>query len=234
MEPLATEVTASDLCNPDRFTLPQAVQLALKSTHPNLALELLRTLVPGADGLFLADRPTMRALEILSGLPPSEASLPPLLGMVRRSDARVLSKVVLLAGRIRPAASWFGDFCRKADPRMRANAVESLWGSRDSASVALFAAAAGDPHHRVAANAYVGLHLAGDPAGRSGIERMAASADPLWRAAGAWALGVTGSDPDSPPIQALLSDAEFPVRGAALRAVVRLRKRSNDPPATAA
>ena len=59
---------------------------------------------------------------------------------------------------------------------------------------------------------------------------MAASTDPLWRAAAAWALGVTGSDPDSPPIQALLSDAEFPVRGAALRAVVRLRKRSSDPP----
>jgi hypothetical protein len=81
---------------------------------------------------------------------------------------------------------------RDSDPRVRADAVEGLWGQKTEFAVKEFRSAAEDPHHRVAACGWVGLHMAGAPDAAAGLLEMAAHPDTRFRAAAAWAMGRTG------------------------------------------
>ena len=75
---------------------------------------------------------------------------------------------------------------------MRANAIESLWSAEGPFAAACFYSGLQDSHQRVVGNSFVGLYLQGDPEGVSGLAEMAGHSDPLFRAAGAWAMGRTG------------------------------------------
>lgn len=83
---------------------------------------------------------------------------------------------------------WLAD----EDPRVRANAVESLWGRRDEQAAAVFLEKLEDRHQRVAANAAVGLYLAGRTESVAALWSMAHHADPARRSAAVWAMGRTG------------------------------------------
>ncbi len=63
----------------------------------------------------------------------------------------------------------------------------------------VFERAAEDPHHRVAANALVGLYQQGDPASVAGLAGMIRRPDLASRAAAAWAMGRIG-DPRFIPL----------------------------------
>jgi HEAT repeat protein len=76
----------------------------------------------------------------------------------------------------------------------------------------------------VAANGLVGLCLAGRPEGIMGICKMTEDESPLRRAAAAWALGRIGEPQAIEPLRRLREDPDDRVRGAALRALVRIRK----------
>ena len=58
-------------------------------------------------------------------------------------------KVARMAGRLLRNLRWLEMRLSDPDPRVRANAVESLWGVNSPEARSLFLTAARDPHHRV-------------------------------------------------------------------------------------
>jgi HEAT repeat protein len=115
---------------------------------------------------------------------------------------------------------------RSPDPRVRANAVESLWTVATPASRGLLEYATQDVHHRVALNALVGLFMQGDA---NALERMkvhASQGTPAFRIAAAWALGLTGKAEAWHTLDALRHDPVEQVRESALRALEKVPKPS--------
>jgi hypothetical protein len=86
------------------------------------------------------------------------------------------------------------EFLDDPDPRVRANAVESIWNTPGTFPLQFFHKAARDPHHRVAANALVGLYLAGEVSALGSLIGMTGSPNPLFQAAAVWAMGRTGDE----------------------------------------
>ena len=117
----------------------------------------------------------------------------PMLAPLRHSDdPNIRARMALMLGRITQAQDWFRDLEQDTDPRVRANLVESLWQISGEGSIACFRRNLSDAHHRVVANALVGLYLHGETSGVSGMVRLAQHDDSSFRAAAAWAMGRTG------------------------------------------
>ncbi|MCS7042163.1 MAG: HEAT repeat domain-containing protein [Bryobacteraceae bacterium] len=138
-------------------------------------------------------------------------------------DPRTRSRLALLWGRLAPLARLGEAYFEDADPRVRANAVESLWGRDDEEAVARFRAALHDDFPRPAANACVGLYLAGRTEALRELRNMALHADFRFRAAAAWAMGRTG-DPRFLPLLAEMRAAS-PAPVALLRCLVQAKER---------
>jgi hypothetical protein len=201
-----------------RGQLIQVLQM-LSAKDPGAAgaaTNLAMRLIPGFDRLLVrGQEPRVQpdgakpvdAGEFLQGvLQTVDASLQLLSAVeaeLRVRDPRVRSRMSLLAGRVARLWEQFGDLQDDTDPRVRANAVESLWGIDSAMARAAFDRAMGDPNHRVRANALVGLYLLGDPQSLTGLLEMGRNPDALVRAAAAWAMGRTGDARFEPPLQEL-------------------------------
>ncbi len=85
-----------------------------------------------------------------------------LVQLMRHPSSHVRSKATLLLGRANLNLSRIKGFLASDDLRVRANAVESLWGLRDPEVLGVLREASRDTHGRVAINALVGLCKAGD------------------------------------------------------------------------
>lgn len=107
-------------------------------------------------------------------------------------DARLRARMALAWGRAAQIGKMGAQWLEDADARVRANAVESLWGRGDGEALEIFRRKLGDSHQRVAANAAVGLYLAGENEAVAALHRMASGQDPARRAAAVWAMGRTG------------------------------------------
>ena len=79
-----------------------------------------------------------------------------------------------------------------ADPRIRANAVEGLWGIDDAESRSLLRIVAKDENNRVVGNALLGLYRSGDCEAITALVKMADGVPPNFRATAAWAMGESG------------------------------------------
>lgn len=79
-----------------------------------------------------------------------------------------------------------------SDARVRANAVEAMWHIPPEVTLSRYQQALEDTHHRVRANALVGLSFAGDPRSLSGLIDMAEAGEGMVRLAAFWAMGRTG------------------------------------------
>lgn len=138
-------------------------------------------------------------------------------------DGRLRSALALLSGRLsalgRLGDSLFGD----PDPRVRANAIESLWGRSDEDAVARFRAALGDSYPRPVANACVGLYLAGRAEAVRELSNMASHPEPRFRAAAAWAMGRTGHSRFLPLLAEMRSANPAPV--SLLKCIVQAKDR---------
>jgi hypothetical protein len=114
----------------------------------------------------------------------------PSLGQLRNSeDPRVRSSMALMLGKSSRAQDWFRVLRGDPDPRVRANAIESLWGQQGPFAAACFESGAQDSHQRVVANSWLGLYLQGDAGAVAGLAAMARHEDPQFRIAGSWAMG---------------------------------------------
>ncbi|MBL0157053.1 MAG: HEAT repeat domain-containing protein [Bryobacterales bacterium] len=151
----------------------------------------------------------------------------PLLAPLRESeDPKIRARMALLLGRITRAQDWFQTLEQDPDPRVRANVVESLWSVEGASSLACFERSLQDRHHRVVANALVGLYLQGATSGVSGLVRLAQHHESPFRAAATWAMGRTGDTRFLPVLRQMRRgpDQDSMVVRNALHAIARINQ----------
>lgn len=138
-------------------------------------------------------------------------------------DRRLRSRLALSWGCLVRLAAGGEAWLEDGDSRVRANAVESLWGGSDEQAAAIFTRKLDDPHQRVAANAAVGLYLAGRSESVTALWKMSKHDDPAFRTAAAWAMGRTGDARFLPLLAEMRKSKAAPV--SLLRNVVLARER---------
>jgi len=221
-------VLAASLIDARLLSLNAAITLAKRWVNydPMLDIKLLHMGFP-TDGGAICDIDIVRArrvLALVNELPPCRHILFPLVSLLRSPDAQVRSKAATLYGRTSRNAEWVRGRLGEVDPRVRANAVESLWGEDSEAAQAVLKEASRDRHHRVAANAWIGLDKMGARDVVSNLKKMAQAEDPMARAAAAFAMGRTGHTEFKPVLEQMLKDSSPRARSQALRALILIKK----------
>jgi len=179
----------------------------MAASRPMLEARLMRKMLENADGLGaavpreIAQRVTSM-VEAISDCSRVTVYLPQL---ERHPSAEVRSKAALLLGRGNVNVGRVRRFLTSQDARVRANAVESLWGMNTPQARALFWDATADSNRRVAINALVGLCKAGDAEARRKLVDLIYGDDPVSRRAAVWAMGKLG-DPEFAQILAPLQN----------------------------
>jgi hypothetical protein len=166
-----------------------------------------------------------RVLAIVNELPARRHILLPLANLLHSPDPKVRSKAASLYGRTSRNPDWVRKKLGETDARVRANAVESLWGNDSAAAAAVLREAMRDPHHRVMANALIGLHHMGGYDVTGDLKQMASGEDAMGRAAAAYAMGQVLSADLKPLLERMLKDANPQVRSQALRSLIQLKRR---------
>lgn len=196
---LARQLMASGLlldliCGGAFSSLENAVKVTRLVAHaePMLNVVLLKSV--WTDRELLANRiAVLRVLSVAERLEALSRALPLLVQMARSSgDHFIRSKATLLAAKAQADGRLVIEQLKDQSPRVRANAVEALWGQRTKAAIQVFEAAAAKAgeHHRVAVNALVGLYLAGrqDEAIRL-LKKLSLAHSSGMQTAAAWAMG---------------------------------------------
>jgi HEAT repeat protein len=144
------------------------------------------------------------------------------------SDDRISAKAALFVGHRIKSPLWLEKQLVRQDPRLRANAVESVWGSKADNAIRILEECADDANPRVAGNALIGLHMAGCPDVTMKAMAMAVSEDPGRRSAAAWVMGkIGGSAGDSECLEclkALMRDTSPMVRSTAVRSLAEISR----------
>ncbi len=221
-------VLAGSLIDPHLLPLAGAISFAKRWAEfdPMLDIKLLHMGFP-SDGGAVCDIDIVRArrvLALVNEMPPRRHILFPLVSLLRSPDSQVRSKAATLYGRTSRNAEWVRSRLAEPDARVRANAVESLWGENSDAARAVLKEASRDRHHRVAANAWIGLDQAGAREAAASLKKMAAAEDPMARAAAAFAMGRTGRAEFKPLLEKMLKDSTPHARSQALRALIHIRR----------
>jgi HEAT repeat protein len=131
---------------------------------------------------------------------------------------------MLLVGKVVRRSEWLKKALSDADPRVRANAIEAVWGGISEDLIPLLEKSLEDGHPRVAGNAVVALIQAGSEQALGHLERMTEHPAAGFRATAAWAIGHLQRTDLLPRIKMLLQDKDPLVFRNALRASVKLRK----------
>ena len=179
----------------------------------------------GGPGNFNSDK-SARALDILDETSQGRRLLPILGHLPDSHDPRISSRATLFVGRRVRSADWTARQLGRSDPRIRANAVEALWGVTTPPAMGLFEECTADRHNRVAGNALVGLHIGGRQDAIQRIQDMSHDEQPDRRITAAWAMGRIANDNLAGRLTEMVRDENLEVRGMALRALMLIRKTS--------
>jgi hypothetical protein len=229
------------LSNPWIFTRAQAVLLSrrLMAVDPSLDIRFARQL-PARNGVTpdtLTGQYAERALDILDDVSPGRRVVPILNHLTRYPDHKISSKATLLIGkRVQNVAFAKRLLEEGTDPRVRANAIEAVWGNDSPSVQKLFWDCVEDRHNRVVGNAMVGLFLAGEQEVPDLVKRFAHDYKAEFRMTSAWTMGRTGDTEFIPMLSPLITDDHPGVRTAALRSlqtirqVEKVRRPSETPP----
>ncbi len=132
---------------------------------------------------------SLRTLQILDEVSEGRR-LVSMLGHLRNSaDPKIASRAVRFLGKRIQRVEWVERQLERRDPRIRANAIEGLWGVRSDSAKKLLLRCTEDPSSRVVGNAVVGLHMANYPELKDTMRRLAMLPRTNFRAAVAWSLG---------------------------------------------
>ena len=171
-----------------------------------------------------------RLLEILSEVADAGRITPSLMRLMRHSDPYLRSKAVKMIGRGSHSAKWVMGRLSESDPRVRANAIESLWGVDTPEARALLNFAASDASNRVVGNALLGLYYLGDSAVLPEIAKLASHESSEFRATGAWVMGETGDPRFADSLRPMISESDATVRKRVFVSLSQLKASNAQPP----
>ncbi len=222
---------ANDLLEPLLCEASLRVEEAAAAAHvavqidPTVELSLARHL---AEGVTAGTHPVLaanasRLLDILARVSDGARILPSLARLLHSTDSELRSKAALIMGRSNRSATWVQSHMGDADPRLRANAVEGLWGVETEEARNLMLAALHDTNNRVVGNALYGLYAMGDSASLAETIKLAAHPMAVFRATAAWVMGRTGDSRFRDTLPQLLRDPHPMVRSRALRSVAQIK-----------
>jgi len=209
------------------FTQGQALLLARAAMRVDSLSDvtLARQLADSAseEGSPLSPNEVGRLMEILAEISDGPRVVPSLMRMLRHPNPYLRSKAVKLIGRGGRSIKWVRSRLAESDPRIRANAIEAIWGLDSEEARELLRSAARDGNNRVAGNVVVALYRIGDCAAIGEMLKMAAHGSALFRATAAWAMGETGDPRFSGALAGLMRDSSTAVRTRALLALGRIK-----------
>ena len=205
------------LCDPS-LSYEQSLALARLAVRADSMKEVM---LGRASADRVASSQVIRILEQTAG---GRDSLPLLLRLLRQPNPYLRSKAVLMLGRDTRNVSWVRKILADADPRIRANAVEALWGVDSPEARELLGSLREDADNRVAGNALLGLYRLGDATVIREIAAMAEHEEPKFRATSAWVMGETGHPRFEGMLSEMLHDRENMPRRAAIAAASRIHR----------
>ncbi|HEY4363635.1 MAG TPA: HEAT repeat domain-containing protein [Bryobacteraceae bacterium] len=165
----------------------------------------------------------LRALRLVDSISDGSRLTSYLVQLLRHPSPQVRSKATLLLGHANLNINRVRGFLLSSDTRLRANAVESLWGHAGRENVRqLLWEASRDRNNRVMVNALLGLCKAGDRGAFARLAALSDSPNPRVRSGAAWAMGETGDAAFAATIEKLAQDTDEGVAGIAARARKKL------------
>ncbi len=164
-----------------------------------------------------------RLMDILDEISDGTRILPSLLRLLRHANPHVRSKAARMTGRGSRGVRWVERRLADEDPRVRANAIESMWGLDSPEARALLHGAMRDPNNRVAGNAILGLYMLGDCSTIPEMLHMAASDAAVSRSTAAWLMGETGDPRFVEVVAERLRETDPMVRKRAFWALSRIK-----------
>jgi hypothetical protein len=217
------------LCDPELLDKDTSIELAqrIAAIEPRLDTKLM-SLLPGRGSESCDEAQALvaeRALEILEAISAGMRVVPMLAHMMGHPNPRLRAKVSKLIGRKIRNVRAAEERLNEIDPRVRANAVESLWGEKAPWAARLLWKATHDVNNRVAGNALFGLYELRDEKTIPLIMVMADHIKPLFRSTAAWTMGQTGDPQFLPALEKLSRDLYATVRKTASKAIERISKR---------
>ena len=215
------------LCDPalDRERATELARQAYRG-DPKVDINLARELADagGATDSEVASGMAERLLEIIDGISDGKRILPSLMRMLRSDNPYLRSKAVLMIGRSGKSLKWIERRLQETDTRVRANAIEAMWGIDSEPARELLQWAIRDSNNRVVGNALVGLYRLGEISPLGELIKMAVHDSPAFRRTAAWAMGATGDPRFSEVLGRMIADSNANVRKSAFAAVRRVRE----------
>ena len=222
------------LLDENALPIDSAISLArnLSMAEPVLDARLMRKVILPAHGNIAAipGSAALRLLRLVSEISDCSRLSSYLIQLLRHPTAEVRSKAALLLGRANLNLTRVKSFLDSDDARLRANAVESLWGYRSTHVEELLREASKEPSGRASVNALMELCRRKDCAACCEISKMALSPEPVKRAAAAWAMGEVGDPQFAHILGELAEDPDSGVRAMAAKSRARLRVPELRPP----
>jgi hypothetical protein len=215
-------------CDPALLTLEEETAMVrdLIELDPSLDMKLAQRLST-ASAEAGTDQAAQRILSLLAVVPENPRVLPLVIKLLRHPSPELRSKAALVIGRLSRTPEMARQLLSEPDPRVRANAIEALWGVDSPKARMVLRQAAEDPNNRVVGNALLGLYRLGDPAAIAPILRLAAHPEPLFRATAAWIMEQTGSPRFLPTLGQMVRETAPKTRTCVFHAIARLKPTSS-------
>lgn len=212
-------------CDPGLMEIEEevAVTRELLDLEPLLDMKLAQRLST-ATIQSVSDETIQRVLVLLNSIPENARVLPMLVKLLRHPNPNVRSKAVLVIGRIGQAPQVMGGLLSESDPRIRANAIEALWGMDSTKARMVLREAASDANNRVVGNALLGLYRLGETSAIPGILQMAAHAGAEFRTTAVWVMEQTGSPRFLPALAQMVRESDPKARAGVFRAITKLKR----------
>ncbi len=206
----------------------EAAELARAASRVDPRLDILLAKRIGEEAASpsgrYSDADLARLLSVLEQIDGGLRAAPALAPLLNHANPRIRSKAALLMGRASQSAALAARQLSSPDARVRANAVEALWGAEGENCREILRDAALDPNCRVAGNAALGLYRLGDTAGVRALLAMASHASSEFRSTAAWCMGASEDPRFLAPLEELAAGGGGKVRHNALRSIARLRQ----------
>jgi len=211
--------------SPSRMSRKELVELCRKWMAMDDQLDVrLARLTPGREGAGkLPPETVVRVLDVLDEISPGPRLILLLNHLTKHSNRRIAAKATLLVGRRLRNQDWVARQMENDDGRVRASAVEGLWGVTSAAAQNHLWASLKDKNNRVVGNALIGLHQLGESGVNEFVKRMLEDPRPPFRWTAAWVMGRIGAPEFVEPLEQAKQDKEAHVRNAAERALEQIR-----------